>query len=285
MIAVASTQVLDVEEQVRLAELGYEEGAVRRSDLLGARAQLAAARASHARALAMGGAADAALRSLLGLGPGEPLAIAEDLSSPPPAQTRTPSALVGLAFERRPEVRALRHGARASRSAQGAAEGARWPALRFAFGAQVANPNQRYVPQRERFDATWDLSVILAWSPNQAIAAEARASAAAADAARLEADLEAFRDALHREVASAFAEDRSARAQWLQAQAAVEAAEEAYRARQLERAEGEALTSEVLAAQTQLARARLLQVDAAVGARVARARLAFATADGITPPR
>ncbi len=285
LVAVSSAQVVDVEEQVRIAQLGYEEGAVRRSDLLGAQALLAGARASRARALAMSGAADAVVRSLLGMGPDERLALGEDLSVALPAQARTPSALVGLAFERRAEVRALRHGVRASRSAQRAAEGARWPALRFAFGAQVSNPNQRYVPQREQFDATWDLSVVLAWSPNQAIAADARASVASADAARLEADLEAFRDALHREVAAAYAEDRAASAQRLQAQAAVEAAEEAYRARQAERAEGEALTSEVLAAQTQLARARLLQVDAAVSARVARARLAFATADGVAPPQ
>jgi len=284
LIAVASAQVLDVEEQVRLARAGYEEGVVRRSDLLGAQAQLAGARANRARALAMGGAADAVVRSLIGLGPDERLALAEDLSSDLPRQARTPSTLVGLAFERRAEVRALRHGMHASRSAQRAAEGARWPALRFAFGAQLANPNQRYVPQRERFDGTWDLSVVLAWSPNQAVVADARANAAGAETARLEADLAGFRDALQREVATAHAEDRAARAQLTQAAAAAEAAEEAYRARQAERAEGEALTSEVLAAQTQLARARLLQVDAAVSARVARARLAFATAGGVEPP-
>ncbi|MCB9591761.1 MAG: TolC family protein [Sandaracinaceae bacterium] len=284
LAGVTAARVRELEEQTRLAERGREHGAVRRSDVLGAQAQLAAARADQATALGMVSAADGAVRSLLGLPPDAPLTLGEDLSAPLAAQPRSLHALVGLAFERRAEVQTIRHALRATRSSRSAAEGARWPALRVAFGAQVANPNTRYVPQRERFDATWDLSVVLAWSPNQTIAADARANAASAEATRLATELESFRDALHREIASAHADDRAASARLAAARASLEAAVEAHRARSLERAEGEATTADVLESESTLASARMRVVDAAVGARLARARLAFATADAVPAP-
>jgi len=276
LLAVAAQHERETEEQARLARRGFEEGVTRRSEMLGARAQLAAARAARVQAASMVESAEAALRSLLGVAPDAPVAIAEDLSAPLAPDERSAASLIDAAFERRPEARALRHGMRAQRSARAAAEGARYPALRVVFNAQVANPNSRYVPQRAQFDPTWDLSVVLAWSPNQTIAADARARRAGAEAARLEAELAGFRDALHREVADAHAADAAAAARLEQARASLEAAEEALRAREAERAAGEALTSEVLEAQTAVANARLLHVDAAVSARLARARLEFA---------
>lgn len=67
LAGVTAARVRELEEQTRLAERGREHGAVRRSDVLGAQAQLAAARADQATALGMVSAADGAVRSLLGL--------------------------------------------------------------------------------------------------------------------------------------------------------------------------------------------------------------------------
>lgn len=284
LVALSAQRVTELREQVRLATAGYDAGVTRTSERLGAQAQLAQAEAASARAAAGLSAAREGLRTLLHLPAAAPVAVGEDLTGMLPAQERTLAVLTDLAFERRAESRALELGARAQRRGQAAAEGARLPSLRVAFGAQVANPNPRFVPQRDAFDATWDLSVVLAWSPNQTIAADARASAAGAQAARLEAERLAFADAVRVEVANAWAADHSAGARLTAARAGVDAAEEAYRARQAERAAGQANVFDVLEAETTLSQARLGWVDAAVDARLARARLAYATADAVEAP-
>ncbi|MGE3635765.1 MAG: efflux RND transporter permease subunit, partial [Sandaracinaceae bacterium] len=276
--ALAAQRVIDVEEQARLARVAEREGAALLSERLRAEAQLARARSASILAQARLAAGEEALRALLHLEPTTPLSLAT-LDAPPSRPPASLAALTARAIERRPETEALRDAMRASDRTQQAAEGARWPVLRVAFGAQLANPNPRFVPQHDRFDPTWDLSVILGWSPNQTIAADAQASRASAETARLRADLESLHDTLRIEVASAYADRRIADAQRDEADAALRAAAEAYRARQREREAGSANTAALLDAETELAAARFAWIDAAIFLHLAEARLGYAAGE------
>jgi outer membrane protein TolC len=282
--ALSAQRLVDAEEQHRLAEAAAAAGAASRADVLGAAARLAAARAQVEVAQAALEGASEAVRALTHLEVGTPLAVAEDVTAALPVVEGSLQEVHGRALGVRPEVEALRRAAVAQSRGAAAAEGARWPVLRFAFNAQLANPNARFVPQRERFDGTWDASVVLAWSPNGTVVAEARARAAHAEAARLEAELAEFEDGLRSEVAQAWADDRAAASQVALARAQVAAAAEAYRARRRQVEEGVGRFADVLEAESQLTAARAGLVDAAVGARLARVRLAYATGGAIRPP-
>lgn len=284
LLAVSVQRVRDLREQARIASASFEAGQLRRSELLGASAQLAQAEAGLVGAEAAVEASAETLRALMHMPPETPLVPGEDLTAELAQQDLGLAALTRLAFERRPETRALRCGIRAEQHGRAAARGARYPTVGVSFGAQVSNPNPRFVPQRDRFDATWDFSVVMSWSPNQTVAANAQATAAAARAAALAADLAAFADALRSEVAGAWSADRAALARIVAAEAGVAAADEAFRTRQAERAAGEATLFEVLQAETALAQARFGWVDAAVNARIARSRIAYATSDAVPAP-
>lgn len=276
LLAMTEASLEDALADAEAARAALEAGAARRSELLGAEAQLQAAHAARIDAEAAVVATGEGLRALLGLPAGEPLPIERGERAPDPSGLTLQQALAA-ARAQRPEARALREWREVQDRRARAAEGSRYPALRLGAGAQIANPNPRFVPQRDRFDRTWDVSVILAWSPNDAVAGGASADAARAEAARLEAELQRFEEGLRQEVAARWAQDRAGDARLMRARAQLAAAEEAHRLRERERSVGRATTTDVLDAQTQLAAARLAVVDATAEAHLARTRLEHAT--------
>ncbi|MFK7989762.1 MAG: efflux RND transporter permease subunit [Sandaracinaceae bacterium] len=279
--ALATSRVADAQETLRVVEAAAELGAARESEVLGARARLAEVESFVWQAQAGTEAAAEAVRVLAAIE--GPISLGEDLEQALPA----PAALARLqeeAWTGRAEVRVLRRAMGVSERVQAAAEGARYPALRVRLGAQAANPNARFVPPRASFDATWDVSVLLAWSPNAAVAAEARASEASAARARLTAQLEQLRRGLRLEVTGAWSQDRAAQAVLVGVRAQRDASAEALRSRQAERREGTATTQEVLDAEASATAARLTWVNAVIGARLARARLAYASAGAVPWP-
>lgn len=284
LVALAAQRLLDSQEELRLAERARELGAARESERLRAQAGLAQAEAGVAQAQASIAAAAEALRALTQLPEDEELAIAEDVTRDLPPVGETLVSLTSSARELRAESRALQEATRAQRQAQTAAEGQRWPSLRLGLGAQVANPNQRFVPQREQFDTTWDFSVVVAWSPNRTVVADSQASAAAAEALRLQAELDRFYLGLRAQVAQAWSADRSAAALVAAARANLAAANEAYRARRAELAAGQSRFADVLDAERELTAARVSLVEASVAARVARVRLRYATGGAVPAP-
>lgn len=277
MVAMTEASLDDAREQLANAEAALEAGAARRSEVLGAQAQLEAAEAARIEAVAGRDATAEGLRALLGLPVGEPLPIVEPPDQPPADHRMSLARALAVARSQRAEAVAIRRWRSVHERRARAAEGSRYPALRLGAGAQLANPNPRYVPQRDRFDGTWDVSVILAWSPNDAIAGGADADAARAAAARMDAELQRFEDGLRAEVAGQFSRDAAAAARVAHARALIAAAEEARRLREREREVGRATTTDVLDAQAVLARARLALVDASAEAHLARARLRHAT--------
>jgi outer membrane protein TolC len=201
------------------------------------------------------------------------LAIGEDLTLPVQAVTGTRDALVQQALDRRQELRALLLLVEGNESLATARAGQRWPRLAVQGNLDYANPNQRVFPQEERFDATWDVSAVLTWSPSDLFTANAEVAQASAQAEQARADIEALSDGVRLEVTQAYETHASASAQLEAATAGIAAAEESYRVRQQQLAAGAAATSEVIDAEAELSRARLQYLDAQIDVRIARARL------------
>jgi len=142
--------------------------------------------------------------------------------------------------------------------------------------ATYANPNQRYFPPDAAWHATWAAGVAVTWTPTDVPGAQAMASEADARGDALAAQRNALRDALAVEVAQYFESVGAAEAKVVATDKQLESATEAYRITRSLYANTRATTTNVLDAETALARARLASVNARVDARVARARLEYA---------
>ncbi|MCB9617584.1 MAG: efflux RND transporter permease subunit, partial [Sandaracinus sp.] len=262
-----------VEDDRRRLALAVQSGAAPELDLRRIEARVAEAEIAETRAEAGVAVAHDAVTTLLDRS--GTFAPAEDLDRLPDLPSDL-DALRRQAWRDRPELRGLRKAIEARESLARGARNDRYPVVGVTANVDVANPNPRFVPQRTRFDATWDVSVVVRWSPTWAL--RSRAETASADAA-LElsrADLEALEDAVGREVVGAWhglRASRDAHTLAARAVAAAEAAHEGARQRWLAGAGG---VSDVL--DTELARtsAYVRRIDAALDARIAAARLSRA---------
>ncbi|HTU63651.1 MAG TPA: TolC family protein, partial [Polyangiales bacterium] len=77
-----------------------------------------------------------------------------------------------------------------------AVEAARYPRLDATANALLANPNQRYFPATDSFKPTWDVGVVLSWTPTTWFATSAAAKAVEARVSELAAQRQNFRDGL-----------------------------------------------------------------------------------------
>jgi outer membrane protein TolC len=276
-LAVARAAVEAAELQERMIDAMVRVGTAAPIDLLRVRAQVAAARVATLRAEAGARVSEAALRIILQADEGESIAIAEDLLEPVPEVGETCEELVRRALERRPELLALRR-LIAVRSRQiEVAEGSRWPHLVLAGNLLYANPNPRIFPQRQEFRETWDLSVIVSWSPNDFFGGERQAEEARAMRAQTEADLRALEDAVRLQVTQAYEAYRAARAAMEAARIGVEAADETLRVRTEQYRAGATVVTELVLAVHERARAQLDLIGAALDVRVAYSQLRRAT--------
>lgn len=250
-----------------------QAGVIARTDVVKAEAQLAGARVGLARASGAVQSTETILRRLLGLPADAPFLLGEDLTTPPRFQPPSEAAFVARAMRQRAEARALRALIAGRESFVSARRASQYPRLVIAANLDVGNPNQRIFPAVEEFRATWDASAIAQWSPNDLALNDRAVVEAEAEVAQARRDLEAFEDGIAIETAQALAEYNAASQAIGAATEGVGAAGESYRSRRELLAAGSATASEVLDAQTQLARAQLDLLQALVGERLARARL------------
>jgi len=250
-----------------------QAGVTARTDVVRAEAQLASARVGLARATGAVQSTETILRRLLGLPEGAPVLLGEDLTTPPRFQPPAEASLVARAMRQRAEARALRALIAGRESFVSARRASQWPRFVLAANLDVANPNQRIVPSVEEFRATWDASAIAQWSPNDLALNDRAVVEARAELEQARRDLEAFEDGVAIETAQAVAEYSAASQAIGAATEGVAAAGESYRSRRELLAAGSTTASEVLEAQTQLARSQLELLQALVGERLARARL------------
>ncbi|MEM9070190.1 MAG: TolC family protein [Myxococcota bacterium] len=272
-LTVAEKAVEQVSAQRRQIAALVEAGAAARVDLLRVDALLAQSRVNVARAQGGSAIAERALRLLMHAEAGEEIVIGEDFSQAVASPPGSLPELTQQALRDRTELQALSELADARERNIRAELGRQYPQLLVQANFDLSNPNNRIIPQQQEFNGTWDLSVLLRWSPNEMGVARQRAEQARASLLETRADIDALRDAVRLEVAQSYEELTAAQLAFEAARVGLTAAEETYRVRSDQLRAGAAVTSDVIDAEAELTQARLQLFDAAIGVRLARARL------------
>ena len=186
------------------------------------------------------------------------------------------------ALSKRLELRVLAENEAGLNEQVTAVESARYPRLDAQANALLANPNQRYFPPTDTFKPTWDVSVVLSWTPTGWFATSAAAKVVEARAAELAAQRQNLRDGLRMEVNQAIIAAREAEFALTSTRQALAASEESYRARRELFRAGKSTMVEVTDAETNLTRARLDVVNAHISVRITRVQLEHALGRDVT---
>jgi len=276
--AVDAAQRSLTEARAHLADVKSQlgQGNASRADALRVDSAAASAEAALAEASAQRATAEAQLRTLLHLPDAEPLGTRDGVSAPLEPVAREEAEWLSEAYRTRAELRGLDAAESSARAQAGVARAAYIPTAGVFANATYANPNPRYFPPEAAWHATWAVGVSLTWTPTDIPGAQADATFAEARGDALAAQRNALRDLLAVEVVQHFESARAAGAKVAATDKQLESASEAYRVTRSLYANARATTSNVLDAEADLARARLVWVNARVDARVARARLEHA---------
>jgi outer membrane protein len=205
--------------------------------------------------------------------------IGEDLRAAPPERSDIDDIgeLTRIAERNRPELKAAALQAVAYDKQADATRSRILPRLEASAQNTLANPNQRYFPQQDEFNNSWQVGVQLTFSSGDALAAKSQVAASRAQARGALAQRAQLLDAVRTEVTDAVLSHRSAQAALKSTARRLAAAETSYRARRERFQVGQATTIELTEAQTELFNARLEAIQAQVSVRVARARIAYVT--------
>jgi outer membrane protein len=275
---VALQSIEQSKSQNQVAAAAYAGGRLSRADVLRSESQLARAELLFERARNLRIVSEEQLRTATHDESQRAYEIGEDLMSALPEEGKFNSLqqLYREALQKRLELRALDRAERSLVEQRRATRASYYPRLDAFGNAYYANPHQRYFPQREEWNATWDVGVQLSWTPNDAGAASAAGAGLEARRARVVAQKSAFRDALLNEVTQAYQSLREAEASLTTSQRGLTAAEEAYRVRKELFSYGRATTVELIDAETDVLRAGLELINARIEQRISRARLEHA---------
>jgi outer membrane protein len=257
------------------ANNAFQAGLVSKADVLRTQAQVKNAELFVIRAKNARDMTELALAvSMRDSGP-RGYAVGEDVFAEAPQLAQLPPADAAYreALSKRVELKVLRANESALREQARVARAANYPRLDAQANALYANPNPRVFPQEEKFQATWDVGVVLSWTPTDIPQAQAQTAQAEARAKELEASRAALSEALRLEVTQALTSADEARHTIQVSSHVLAAAEEGYRVRRELFRAGRATLVEVTDAETELTRARIDLVNAHVGARIALAEL------------
>jgi len=180
------------------------------------------------------------------------------------------------AASQRLEVKALGELVESQRLQADAVKAGRLPRLDAIGNILTQNPNPRIFPQQDEFTTTWDLSLRLSWSPNDAAASHQGGSAVDARAAGFLAQRAALLDGLRSEVTATYTAVREADVAVGTTTRGLTFAEESYRIRNELFKVGRATSVELTDAEADLTRARIEAIGARIDQRIARARLLHA---------
>ena len=249
-----------------------EAGTVARVELLRVDAQVAESERIVLSAREGQSLAEAQLRQRMHVGEAEPLTLGESLDG----ELRMPGSareLIERAVAARPELLSLDRQSRALSANVSAARAGVYPSISGQFSVDYANPNSRFVPQTQEFNATWSATIQAQWSPTGAFSANAAANRLSAQRAALVAQLAQLREGTEIEVRSVWIAAQTSNAAIESARRQLVSAEESYRVRRERFQAGSAVSSDLTDAELDLLRARLALVNANVDLREALARL------------
>ena len=272
---VASLALRDQQNHLRDTKNLQSTGNSARADLLRAEGSVAAAELAVERANDFASVTEKQVRFAMHVGDDERLVPAEGFEVHSPSLAPL-EQVTREGFAARLELKSLDASAKAMRAQGRAARFAGLPQL-GAFGDLVhANPNPRTVPQQERWLPTWAAGVQVTWSPNDALTGFAAGAGSSARADALDAERAAAREAIEIEIMQAYHEVRQSTALVESSRRHLVSAEETYRAARQLFGTGRIPSSTLTDAETDLTRARLGALNAAVDARIARVRLEHA---------
>lgn len=249
-----------------------EAGTVARVELLRVEAQVAEAERYEVLAQAGAALAEAQLRQRLHLEPGERIVLGESLDEGVNVPTNM-ADLTSRALHDRPELASLERQSRALDANLSATRAGMYPSLVGQFNLDVANPNQRFIPQTQEFNTTWDATIQVSWSPTSALVTNSTTNRIIAQRENLAANIAALREGLELEVRSAWTNAQSTAASIEAARRQVVASEEAYRVRRERFLAGSAISTDLTDAERDLFSARLAVVNANIDLRESVARL------------
>jgi HAE1 family hydrophobic/amphiphilic exporter-1 len=260
----------------RDAQNAFNAGIVSRADVLRATSQVKTSELFKQRTKTAVDLAAKRLEIMMGVPSPGNFEIGEDVLTVPPDIVLEEEAAVREATSNRAELQAIETSIRALTSQQKMASAANYPRLDAQGRVNYANPNERFFPGDGKFHATWDVSVLLSWTPTDLLGADAATSEVNSQIQVLAAQRLDMTEALRLEVANALANAANARQAIDVVHEQLAASEEGFRTRgQLYRA-GKATSVELIDAETDLTRSRLDVVNAYVDLHVARAQLLHA---------
>lgn len=257
----------------------FEQGLLTRNDVLRAEVRLSQARLARLDTATAVDAAAVRLNSLTGLpldtevrpttrpeeaGPSE---------AGPPSESGEVDALVGRAFERRPELKSLDLRVKAGQAGVTVARAGRYPQVLLTGNYYDLRPNPRVLPARDKFYSTWDVGVTLSMDLWDWGAVAGRTRQAKARLAQAEDALGLIRDGVAVEVRQARLELGRARERIAVAREAAAQAAENLRVAGERFREGVALNADVIDAQVTSAEAETALTRSLVELELARARM------------
>lgn len=272
-VVVAEQALTDQKVHLTDARNQFTVGNASRADVLRAETAVAAAEVQVERAKNLAQLAEKQVRIAMHVGEAERFAVGENLDASLPSVGGNLADFTREALSNRPEVKSIDLNAEALRRQASAVRGGSYPSV-SAFGEGIyANPNQRRFPQTQDWFPTWAVGAQLVWTPNDILAGGAGASEFEARAAAALAQRGAVRDGIELEVTQAYQSIREAEVATEASKRELASATEAYRvARELFN-NGRATSTTLTDAESELTRARLDALNAAVDARLARVRL------------
>lgn len=263
------------EQRAHLADVTSQlaQGNASRADLLRVESALSGADATLAETAAQRATAERRLRTLLHLDDSQPVTTNEGVEATLTPITRSEDEWLAEAYRTRAELRAISASESASRAQARLARATYLPTLGAFASATYANPHPRYFPPEDQWHGTWALGASVTWVLTDVPGAHASATEAEARGDAIAAQRSALQDALTVDVVQSFQSVVAADAKVVATDKQLTSASEAYRITRSLSANARATTSNLLDAETDLARARLAWVNARIDARVARARL------------
>jgi outer membrane protein TolC len=279
---VAEQALIQAKQHLESAENLFNAGATSKADVLRTQALVASSELFVARAKDLEAVLEDQLRTAMHDTPEARYEIGEDLRvSLEPMPIAAAQVLFDEAWTARFEIKVLEESVNAERAQAKAARGGYLPQV-AAFGDVIyGNPNPRFFPPKQEYDATWDVGLQLSWAPNDLLSSIEAVDQAEARAKSLEDQMGQVKDALRIEVMQSLEAVREADLNVKTTAQGLDAAEESYRVRRELYQNDRATSVELTDAETDLTQARLNAVTARIDQRASRVRLSHATGQDI----
>jgi outer membrane protein len=253
------------------AQNSFNAGLSSRADVLRADAGVKQAQLLDQRARHQAVIAELRLRVLMRDPGNATYQVGENLLADLPELEQEPNADAALreALAQRPELRTLQASAASLEEQAKVTRSGNYPRLDATANYIYANPNPRYIPGDAEWNGTWDVGLVLSWTPTNIASNSASMDATRARAAGVVAQRSALEDSLRVEVADAIEGLKEARFSLGVTESGLRAAEESYRVRRELFRAGRSTLVELTDAESDLTRARIEAINARVDSRIA----------------